>query len=195
MNYKANLNYTARLFALVITIAFVGLSGVQAHDSEHPHDHRPGEDNSNPPPPDPLTDDNDADSPEDFWGPPPGTSATPEVNIDDEEIPLNDFGFPICPDGFEPTLSDHDITVPGSGVWTCEETKTVEEILEELEESAQQMYDTVCAQVEQGSLEVSAIAGACSLGCIYLIKPSTPLGEAAVVACTAACTYEVNKCL
>ena len=188
MSYTANLNYTAWLFVLVITIAFVGLSGVQANDGEH------GDGEPTPPPPESLTD-NDADSPEDFWGPPPGTSATPEANIDDEEIPLNDFGFPSCPEGFEPTLSDHDITIPGSGVWTCEKVKTVEEILAEIEESTQEMYDSVCAQVEQGTIEAAAIAGACFLGCTYLIKPSTTLGKAAVAACTTACTIEVNKCL
>ncbi len=104
------MNYLTRapwLFMVVIVISFVGLSSLQAHDSEHPHEHDEPAPTAQPENPRESGSSEDANSPDDFWGPPDGTNPTAEPNIEDE-LPfiLNLYVFPTCPEGEYPTMPE-----------------------------------------------------------------------------------------
>lgn len=81
MNQSTQLNHKAWLLGLSIAFVVLGLSNNQAHDSDIPRGHDAPGDTS------PPVDPNNGSDPEDYWGPPSGTSPTPTPNV--EEQPTN----------------------------------------------------------------------------------------------------------
>ena len=186
MNRVKHLNGTTRLFILTITIAVLGLAVVQAHDSEHPHEHEEDEIPQSPPN-NPLNND-DPDSPEDYWGPPEGTSPTAEPNIE-EELPHDPdpFRFPTCPEGQYPTMPEPAFPggpAPLPSQYVCAEPPRIPTVEE---------FTAKICELEGESTAVTAARLGTECGELCKSANNEKVRTACVLLCIAVGTYIINQ--